>query len=108
MHGDIPILHRTVVRKASDANWVNLNGDNSILLLSMADGQPVCFDQDGQQVKLLADAIYGQNLFGNFEHFKQRAGVHIEPGRTAQWSISNACITVFDGAAFQSFNAAYG
>lgn len=78
MHGDIPILHNTLVRKARDSSWINLNDNKeSVLLLTMVDGLPLCFDQDGQQVKLISDAIYGQNMLGNFEHFKQRSGLQI-------------------------------
>ena len=41
----------------------------SVLMLTMENGLPVCFDQDGQQVKLLSDALFGQNVIANFDHF---------------------------------------
>ena len=128
------MVHSVLEHRISDAQWVVFNDDNfSLLLLSLVNGQPVCFDSDGQQIKLLSDAIFGQNLIGNFEHFKQRSrlvtsesqyalrfnnhsasqqitkpGVQANDEKPQVWIVTDQCISLFDGASFQTFKAQFG
>ena len=74
MHGDIPQLHGIASHsKITDVHWTTISnretGEEPVAVISFDNGSVVCFDQDGQQVKLLSDAIYGQNIIGNFDHF---------------------------------------
>lgn len=64
-------------RKVKDIQWITLF-EQKVALLTLEDSQVVCFDQDGQQVKLLSDAIFSQNIIGNFGHFTQRSGLQVK------------------------------
>ena len=62
----------------------------------------VCFDHDGQQVKLLSDVIFSQNIINNFDYFIHRANLKLIDRAT--WGLHDQCLTLFDGLSFQTFS----
>ena len=62
----------------------------------------VCFDHDGQQVKLLSDVIFSQNIINNFDYFIHRANLKLNDRAT--WGLHDQCLTLFDGLSFQTFS----
>ena len=107
IHGDIP-QRLQGSPKVLDAAWVTISGRQSVLLLTLSNGCPVCFDHDGQQVKLLSEGLFSQNILGNVDKFFEAAAIN--PDLTRQrtmWALSDTCLTLFDGHSFNSFSTAF-
>ena len=103
MHGDLAGVHTQHDRTVSvkDVQWTEvgaLGASMQVALISFDSGFMACFDHDGQQVKLLSDSLFGQNVIGNFDYFTHRAGIKLTPKAT--WCLHEQSLSVFDGIEF--------
>ena len=54
----------------TDCYWTELTVEGTkrrVILITFANGNNACFDYNGNQVRLLSDAIFGQTILSNLD-----------------------------------------
>ena len=91
--------------KIVDCYWTTINS-RRVAFITFDNGNNVCFDQSGMQVRLLSDALYGQTILSNLFQFflSGKINKRVESGPSPPvWALSKDCITYFTGLNFQTF-----